>query len=223
MGMALVRDVVGEALQSTSLVPVAARSIVTTLPPSANAEVGSLDVVQGHDLLRYLAAGLRVFSSAPQPALLEEIHRRITGGQGLRPTARVLTVASDHHVVMAQEAAQGMLRGLFKPTDCVRTVTAVSELARNIYLYAQTGEVRMTLVEEPDRSLTFTVLAADHGPGIPHLDAVLAGTYRSKTGLGKGLLGARTLLDGLDIKTGPGGTTVKGFKKSRPPDSLRNA
>jgi anti-sigma regulatory factor (Ser/Thr protein kinase) len=221
--MALVRDVVAEALERTALVPVAARSIVTTLPPSANQEVGSLDVVTGHDLLRYLGAGLRVFSSAPQPALVEELHRRITGGQGLKPTVRVLTVASDHHVVMAQEAAHGMLRGLYKPTDCIRAVTAVSELARNIYLYAQTGEVRLTLAEEPDRSLLFTVVAADHGPGIPHLDEVLAGRYRSRTGLGKGLMGARTLLDGFDIKTGPGGTTVKGIKKSRPPETLRNA
>jgi serine/threonine-protein kinase RsbT len=221
--MAPVRDVVAEVLQSAPLVSVAARSIVTTLPSSANAEAGSLDVVTGHDLLRYLAAGLKVFTSAPQPALLEELHRRITSGQGFKPTVRVFTVTSDHHVVMAQEAAHGMLRGLFKPTDCIRTVTAVSELARNIYLYAQTGEVRLTLVEEPDRSLTFTVVAADRGPGIPHLDEVLAGTYRSRTGLGKGLVGARTLLDGLDIKTGPGGTTVRGFKKSRPPETLRNA
>ena len=219
--MALVRDVVAETLQGASLIPVAARSIVTTLPASANAEVGSLDVVAGHDLLRYLAAGLRVFSSAPQPALLEELHRRITAGKGFKSTARVLTVTSDHHVVMAQESAQGMLRGLFKPTDCIRVATAVSELARNIYLYAQTGEVRLTLAEEPDWSLTFSVLAADHGPGIPNLEEILAGTYRSRTGLGKGLTGARALLDGLDIKTSPAGTTIKGFKKSRPPDPLR--
>jgi anti-sigma regulatory factor (Ser/Thr protein kinase) len=221
--MALVRDVVAEVLERASLMPVAARSIVTTLPSSANQEVGSLDVVTGHDLLRYLGAGLRVFSSAPQPALIDELHRRITDGRGFKPTMKVLTVTSDHHVVMAQDAAQLMLRGLFKPTDCVRAVTAVSELARNIYLYAQTGEVRLTLQEEPDRSLTFQVTASDRGPGIPHLEEVLSGRYRSRTGLGKGLVGARTLLDGLDIKTGPGGTTVKGFKKCRPPDTLRNA
>jgi anti-sigma regulatory factor (Ser/Thr protein kinase) len=221
--MALVRDAVAEVLQGSALVPVAARSMVSTLPPSANVEVGSLDVATGHDLLRYLAAGVRVFAQGPQPALLEEIYKRITGGKGFKPTSRVLTVASDHHVVMAQDAAQAMLRGLYKPSDCVRAVTAVSELARNIYLYAQTGEVRLSLQEEPDRSLLFTVVASDHGPGIPHLQEVLAGSYRSRTGLGKGLVGARTLLDGLDIKTGPGGTTVRGFKKSRPPDPMRNA
>ncbi|HYV44327.1 MAG TPA: ATP-binding protein [Myxococcaceae bacterium] len=220
--MALVRDAVADVLRNTSLVPVAARSIVTTLPSSAGGEVGSLDVVAGHDLLRYLAVGLRVFSSAPQPALLEELHRCLTGGQGFKPANRVLTVTSDHHVVTAQETAHAMLRGLFKPTDCIRVVTAVSELARNIYLYAQTGEVRLTMAEEPDWSLLFQVVAQDRGPGIPNLDEILSGSYRSKTGLGKGLLGARTLLDGLDIKTGPGGTTIKGFKKSRPPDLSRN-
>src|SRR6185295_4332611 len=163
MGMALVRDAVADVLRNTSLVPVAARSIVTTLPSSAGGEVGSLDVVAGHDLLRYLAVGLRVFSSAPQPALLEELHRCLTGGQGFKPANRVLTVTSDHHVVTAQETAHAMLRGLFKPTDCIRVVTAVSELARNIYLYAQTGEVRLTMAEEPDWSLLFQVVAQDRG------------------------------------------------------------
>ncbi|HEY8210125.1 MAG TPA: hypothetical protein VIG99_21715 [Myxococcaceae bacterium] len=220
--MPSVRDAVAEALQSAALQPVAVRSIVATLPSPANAEVGALDVVAGYDLLRYLAAGTRVFAAAPQPALLEEIYRKMTAGKGFRPTARTLTVFSDHDVVVAQETAHGMLRGLFKPTECIRVVTAVSELARNIYLYAQTGEVRLDLAEQPDRTLLFSVLAADRGPGIAHLDEILAGTYRSRTGLGKGLLGARTLLEDLDIQTGPGGTRIRGFKRSRLPDVLRN-
>jgi anti-sigma regulatory factor (Ser/Thr protein kinase) len=222
--MPLVREVVAQALREASLMPVAVHSIVATLPSSANAEVGALDVVTGYDLLRYLAAGTRVFASAPQPKLLEDIHQRLTGGKGFRPTARTLTVNSDYHVVTAQETAHAMLRGLFKPTECIRVVTAVSELARNIYLYAQTGDVRVELaeVEGPERMLVFTVVASDHGPGIANLEEILAGTYRSRTGLGKGLLGARTLLENLDIQTGPNGTTIRGSKKSRLPDTLRN-
>jgi anti-sigma regulatory factor (Ser/Thr protein kinase) len=220
--MPIVRDAVAEALQAASLPQVAVRSIVATLPAAANAEVGALDVVAGYDLLRYLAAGTRVFAPTPQPALLDDIYRRMTAGKSFRPTARTLTVFSDHDVVVAQESAHAMLRGLFKPTECIRVVTAVSELARNIYLYAQTGEVRLELSEQPDRTLLFSVLAADHGPGIAHLDEILAGRYRSRTGLGKGLLGAKNLLENLDIQTGPGGTRIRGFKRSRLPDTLRN-
>lgn len=220
--MPLVRDVVAEALQAAAFLPVAAKSIVATLPSSANAEVGTLDVVVGYDLLRHLAAGTRVFASAPQPALLEELYQRLTAGKGFRPAARVLTVTSDHDVVIAQETAQALIRGLFKPTDCIRVATAVSELARNIYLYAQTGDIRLQLAEAPERSLVFSVVAADHGPGIANLEEILAGAYRSKTGLGKGLLGARTLLEDVDIQTSPNGTTIRGFKRTRLPDTLRN-
>ena len=41
----------------------------------------------------------------------------------------------------------------------------------------------------------------DRGPGIPDLDAVLGGRYRSPTGMGLGILGARRLMDRIDIAT----------------------
>jgi serine/threonine-protein kinase RsbT len=218
----VIRDAVAEVLETT-LMPLLVRSIVATLPtPAADGEVGSLDVISGYNLLRHVAAGARIFSTNPtqSPDLLEALHDRIAGGRPFRPVNQVLSVSSDHDVVAVQDATGRLVRGIFKPTDCVRVLTAVSELARNIYLYAGAGEVRLELAEA-DRTLTFQVTASDRGPGIARLPEILAGTYRSKSGLGRGLLGAKTLLEDLDIQTSPQGTTIRGVKRIRVSDTMR--
>jgi len=53
------------------------------------------------------------------------------------------------------------------------------------------------------------VRICDTGPGIPDVDAILAGRYVSPTGLGLGILGAKRLSDTFDIISSPGeGTSV---------------
>ena len=57
---------------------------------------------------------------------------------------------------------------------------------------------------------------AHTGPGIPDLDLILSGTYKSKTGLGLGLLGVKALLDNLQIESSSAtGTRVFGSKRAR--------
>lgn len=86
-----------------------------------------------------------------------------------------------------------------------KIVTAVSELARNIARYSHGGRLRFR-IDTGDS--TIVVVAADDGPGIANLDEILGGSYRSRTGLGRGLLGSRDLADRFDIHTGPDGTIV---------------
>ena len=90
----------------------------------------------------------------------------------------------------------------------VRLATAVSEVARNAVQYAGGGWVQFEL--DSARESLLVVRVTDEGPGIPHLDHVLGGTYRSSTGLGVGLAGARRLVDrfGIEAPTG-GGTSVE--------------
>ncbi len=49
---------------------------------------------------------------------------------------------------------------------------------------------------------------SDRGPGIDDLPAVLDGSYRSETGLGRGITGARRLMDGFEVQSRPGETVV---------------
>jgi serine/threonine-protein kinase RsbT len=74
-------------------------------------------------------------------------------------------------------------------------------------MYAGGGAIELVPGGKARPSLL--ILATDEGPGIPHLDEVLSGRYRSRTGLGAGLLGTRRLVDRFDIKTGATGTRIE--------------
>jgi serine/threonine-protein kinase RsbT len=128
------------------------------------------------------------------------------------PAASTLTVnqsfdvRSEYEATTVRARARDIVTGLGgKSYDAVKAMTLVSELARNIVLYTAGGRVEFTLVERPR---TLVVCATDEGPGIRNLDEILAGRYRSKTGLGKGLIGAKRLSDRFQIETGPAGTRI---------------
>ena len=66
-------------------------------------------------------------------------------------------------------------------TEQIKIVTAVSELSRNIYAYAGSGEIELSALDSGQPGLQ--IVARDRGPGIPNLDEVLSGTFQSKSGL----------------------------------------
>ncbi|KQO76340.1 ATP-binding protein [Methylobacterium sp. Leaf88] len=103
----------------------------------------------------------------------------------------------------------------FEVQDQTRIATAVSEIARNAYGYAGGGRVEYGLDEESGGQ-SLVVRVRDQGPGIPHLDDVLQGRYRSTTGLGIGITGSRRLMDRFEIETDPGKGTVVTFAKQLP-------
>lgn len=111
-------------------------------------------------------------------------------------------------IVRARGAGREMCRELgLSEINQVKVATAISELARNIYHYAKTGRIVLRRLGPPRPGVE--IVASDRGPGIPDLKLVLSGSYRSRTGMGKGLLGARRLMDHCEIDTGPDkGTTV---------------
>ncbi len=212
--METVKEAISSVLTSM-LPPSAARSIVATLPSFAAARVGTLDLASTQRLLGQIETGLKLFGGSTDRRALDAVRRRITGGSEPTPTQVVIRVRSDQDVLDAQRRCSEMVRAFFSGTDCVRLVTAVSELARNIYMYAGDGQVRMNLIEDAN-GVCFQVVAEDHGPGIANLDQILAGRFQSKTGLGRGLAGTRALLDDMQVRTGPGiGTTITGSKRVR--------
>ena len=86
----------------------------------------------------------------------------------------------------------------------VRAATALSELARNALMYAGGGRVEIDL--SPSIGV-LRVVVADEGPGIPNIEEILAGRYKSKTGLGRGLLGVKKLAERFTVHTTTAGTT----------------
>src|SRR5262245_66626737 len=54
--------------------------------------------------------------------------------------------------------------------------TAASELSRNVWVHAQKGVARITLLRN-GRKVGLEIEFEDHGPGIPDLDRALAGGF----------------------------------------------
>ena len=87
-----------------------------------------------------------------------------------------------------------------------KIVTIVSELARNIVSYTPGGALELAL---KPKMQTFMVTAKDEGRGITNLEEIMAGRYRSKTGLGAGILGVKRLSNHFELRTGPTGTCIR--------------
>lgn len=124
------------------------------------------------------------------------------------PESVDIAIKIEGDIVRARGAGRDMCRDLgLTEINQVKVATAISELARNIFHYAKTGNIALRRLSAPRPGIE--IIASDQGPGIPDVKLVLSGTYKSRTGMGKGLLGARRLVDFFEVETGPGkGTRV---------------
>jgi signal transduction histidine kinase/CheY-like chemotaxis protein len=126
-----------------------------------------------------------------------------------------IPIESEEDVVVARQRARQVAAALaFESQDQIRIATAVSEIARNAFSYAGGGIIDFR-VEGNSAPQLLMIVVRDRGPGIANLDEILAGRYRSKTGMGLGIVGAHRLLDRVDIDSSPAGTTVS-LKKLLP-------
>lgn len=120
-----------------------------------------------------------------------------------------LLVSSEDDILRARKQARALAEGMgFSITDVTRIVTAVSELARNIHLYAGDGVMQWRTIEKPHRvgiELTFD----DDGPGIDDVEGVLNADHSTSNGMGRGIHGAKQLMDEFDLtSSAEDGTTV---------------
>lgn len=100
----------------------------------------------------------------------------------------------------------------FGTVDQARITTAISELARNIYLYAKIGEIEIEQIER-DGQKGISVVAKDQGPGIQDVRKVMEDGYSTSGGLGAGLPGVKRLMDTVKIDSIVGkGTIIRAEK-----------
>jgi serine/threonine-protein kinase RsbT len=119
-------------------------------------------------------------------------------------------VASESDLVAARLKGRAMAEELgLSPTEATLIATAISELARNIVHYAQSGEILLRLVNNGDRH-GITIEARDQGPGIADTRLAVQEGYSTSGGLGLGLPGVRRIMDQFDITSELGrGTTIR--------------
>ncbi|MCR6109422.1 anti-sigma regulatory factor [Bacillus sp. A301a_S52] len=122
-------------------------------------------------------------------------------------------IHSEWGIVAARQAGRKLAREVgFGSVDQARITTAISELARNIYLYANKGQIQIEEVTLSENR-GIKIVAVDEGPGIKDLRRVMEDGFTTSGGLGAGLPGVKRLMDTFDIESEVNeGTTITAIK-----------
>lgn len=122
-------------------------------------------------------------------------------------------ISNEWDIVAVRQLGRNAAKELgFGVVDQARITTAISELARNIFLYAGEGKIWIKK-EILDRKKGLKIIAQDQGPGIEDLRKVMQDGYSTSGGLGAGLPGVKRLMDDFHIESKPGkGTLVTAVK-----------
>jgi len=130
----------------------------------------------------------------------------------LTDEARV-PIRSDLDILTARQRGRAMAAEVgFSSSNLTLIATAISELARNIVLYARRGRIVVKGIER-NGGRGIMVVARDDGPGIPNVAQALQSGFSTSGGLGLGLPGVRRLTDEFDIVSAVGRGTIVTVKK----------
>lgn len=110
-------------------------------------------------------------------------------------------ILNEWDIVAVRQLGRNMAKELgFRTVDQARITTAISELARNIFLYAGQGEVCVKK-EYVDGKVGLVIIAKDQGPGIADIRRVMEDGFTTSGGLGAGLPGVKRLMDDFDVQS----------------------
>lgn len=124
-----------------------------------------------------------------------------------------VTIKKEWDIVGARQLGRDSAKKVgFGIVDQARIATAISELARNIYLYAGDGKICFDIFDEMNNK-GIVIVAIDNGPGITDISQVMEDGFSTSGGLGAGLPGVKRLMDKFDIVSEKGkGTEIKVIK-----------
>jgi serine/threonine-protein kinase RsbT len=137
-------------------------------------------------------------------------------GQASLKDETKIPIQKDQDIVVARQKGRALAQQLgFSNSNLTLIATAISELARNILLYAKRGEMTLGVVQDDGRD-GIAVVASDNGPGIHDIARALELGFSTSGSLGLGLPGVKRLMDEFEIVSGAGrGTTVTATKWKR--------
>ena len=118
-------------------------------------------------------------------------------------------INSAQDVVAARQAGRALAKEIgFDALAVTLISTAISEVSRNILEHAERGEILLRPRNHNGKH-GVSVVASDHGPGIPDVSRAMQYGYSTRRGLGVGLPGAKWLMDEFRLESEVGtGTTV---------------
>src|SRR5436190_24306193 len=95
---------------------------------------------------------------------------------------KAAVIRSDLDIVIARTLARDTAKNIgFGAIDQARIATAVSELARNIFLYAGTGSVTLRELKRAGRRGS-EIVCEDHAPDSLNIDTVMQDGYSTTLG-----------------------------------------
>jgi serine/threonine-protein kinase RsbT len=127
-----------------------------------------------------------------------------------------ISIDRDGDIVAARQKARELAAQVgISGSDLTMIATAISEVARNIVVYAAHGEIALSAVQSGGRR-GLMVVARDEGPGIANIEHAMRDGFSTGKSLGLGLPGARRLMDEFEIVSEIGkGTTITMRKWTR--------
>ncbi|MFD2760136.1 anti-sigma regulatory factor [Lentibacillus juripiscarius] len=127
-----------------------------------------------------------------------------------------VTIEKEWDIVKARQLGREVAQEAgFGTVDQARIATAISELARNIYLYTNSGKLCFEIIDNVEQK-GISMLSIDDGPGIEDISQVMEDGYSTSGGLGAGLPGVKRLVDQFDIQSEKGkGTEIRAVKWAR--------
>lgn len=152
-----------------------------------------------------LQRGVSLFGNGDPERFRREL-LRLVGEPDRADTTCAVDISSERDVMVARsEAVQLCTRLGATRFATQRVATVVGELARNIASYTPGGRIEVAHGGNGE----VVVHAKDRGSGIQNIEEILAGRYKSTTGLGLGLVGTKRLAEHFSIQTSPQGTSVE--------------
>jgi serine/threonine-protein kinase RsbT len=140
-------------------------------------------------------------SAVKSPIELPTIGRPTVGASEHEGTGvlSIVEIRSDVDIVTARQQGRMLAIDLgLAGTDAALVATAISELARNIVMYAGRGQIALRPSENGGRP-GVSVIASDDGPGIVDIEQAMQLGYSTSGSLGLGLPGVRRLMDEFEL------------------------
>ncbi|MDQ1910349.1 ATP-binding protein [Paenibacillus sp. GD4] len=122
----------------------------------------------------------------------------------------LVDIRTEDDIYYALHCVRFLMRDVpFNESEKQSVSVTVLELARNIIQHGgANGTLRCELTEDK-LQLTFT----DTGSGISNPEEIMKGRYRSASGLGLGLAGAKRLMDEFTLESSTKGTIIHAAKR----------
>ena len=124
-----------------------------------------------------------------------------------------MMIVSDGDIITARRQGRTYVLQLgFSSPEATLVATAISELARNIVMYAKAGEIVLKRLDNNGRP-GILIIARDDGPGISEVQQAAIDASSACEGVMLGLRGMKRFVDELEIVSGAGQGTRVAVKK----------